>query len=84
MGQRPFARLIVPPVFKKFLAFLKSKVYYPVISGFRREVDENCALLDYDATSSGNFLQTFRDNLSVLSSGVKNIKNPEFFPFWDR
>ena len=36
-----------------------------VISGFRREVPENCALLRYYAASSGNFLQTFRDNLFV-------------------
>jgi len=34
-----------------------------VISGFRREVDETCALLDYYATSSGNSLPTFWDNL---------------------
>jgi len=37
-----------------------------VISGFRREVAENCALLGYYAASGGNFLPTFRDNLSVL------------------
>ena len=37
----------------------------------RREVGENCALLGYYAASSGNALPTFRDNLSVLSSGVK-------------
>jgi hypothetical protein len=43
-----------------------------VISGFRREVAENCALLGYYAGSSGNFLQTFRDILWVPSSGVKN------------
>jgi len=42
-----------------------------VISGFRREVDENCALLGYDAASSGNFLPMFRENLSVPSSRVK-------------
>ena len=30
---------------------------------------ENCALLGYYATSSGNFLPTFRHNLSVPSSG---------------
>jgi len=41
-----------------------------VISGFRREVDENCPLPSYCAASSGNFLPAFRDNLSVLSSGV--------------
>jgi len=32
-----------------------------VISGFRREVDENCALLGYYAARSGNFSPTFRD-----------------------
>jgi hypothetical protein len=44
------------------------------ISGVRREVDENCDLLGYYAVSSGNFLPTFRDNLSVPSSGVNNPK----------
>jgi len=39
-----------------------------VISGFRREVDENCTLLGYNAASSGNSLPTFRDNLSVPTS----------------
>jgi hypothetical protein len=41
-----------------------------VISGFRREVDENYILLGYYAASSGKFLPAFRDNLSVPSSGV--------------
>ena len=36
-----------------------------VISGFRREVDENCAVLGYCTTSSGNPLPTFRDKLLV-------------------
>ena len=40
-----------------------------VISGFRREVDENCTLLGYYAASSGNFVPAYRDNLSVPSSG---------------
>ena len=35
---------------------------------------ENCAVLGYYATSGGNFLPTFRDNLSVASSGFKNTK----------
>ena len=49
-----------------------------MISGFRREVAENRALLGYYAMSSGNFLPTFRDNLSVLSSEFKNrFLNPE-------
>ena len=36
------------------------------------EVAENCALLGYYAVGGGDFLPTFRDNLSVPSSGVKN------------
>jgi len=47
---------------------------YCVISVFRREVDENCALLGYCAAGSGNLLPTFRDNLSVSSSTVKTLK----------
>ena len=35
---------------------------------------ENCDLLGYYAASSGNFLQTFWDKLSNLSSGVKYPK----------
>jgi len=35
-------------------------------------MSENCDLLGCYAASSGNFLPTFRDNLSVSSSGVKN------------
>jgi hypothetical protein len=51
-------------------------------SGFRREVDENCALLCYYAASSGNSLPTFRGNLSTPSSKVRNLENggvAEFF-----
>jgi len=35
------------------------------ISGFRRNVDENCALLGYYAASTGDSLLTFLHNLSV-------------------
>jgi len=38
-----------------------------VISGFRREVAENCALLCYYAAFSGNSLPAFWDNLSGSS-----------------
>jgi len=38
-----------------------------VFSGFRREVDENCNLLDYYAARSGNSLPMFRNKLSVPS-----------------
>jgi len=36
-----------------------------VILGFRRDVDENYSLLCHRAASSGNYLPTFRDNLSL-------------------
>jgi hypothetical protein len=45
-----------------------------VISGFRGEVDEKCVLLGYCTTNNGKSLLTFRDNLPVPSSRVKNPK----------
>jgi hypothetical protein len=42
-----------------------------VISGFRRDIDETCALLGYSAASSVNPLPAFRDNVSVPSSRAK-------------
>jgi len=39
--------------------------YQFTISGFRTEVDGNCALLGCYAARIDNFIQTFRDNLSV-------------------
>jgi hypothetical protein len=44
-----------------------------VTSGFPREIDENCALLGSYSASSGNFLPTFRDNLSVPPSRVHKL-----------
>ena len=41
-----------------------------MISGLRLEVDDSCALLGYYAASSGNFLPTIRDNLSVQPHGT--------------
>jgi hypothetical protein len=38
------------------------------------EVDERCAFLGYYAASTGNSLPTFRDNISVASSRMKNPK----------
>jgi len=43
-----------------------------MISGFCRKADERCTLLGYYVASTGNFLQTFWDNPSDPSSGVKN------------
>ena len=41
---------------------------------------ENCAFLSYYEASSGNSLPTFRDNLSVPSSRVKNTRT--FLDSW--
>jgi len=46
-----------------------------VISGFRHEVADNCALLGYYAASSGNSLPTFRDNLSGPIFNGQEFKN---------
>jgi len=51
-----------------------STFYHQMVSGYRREVAENCALLFCYAASTGKFLLTFRDNLSVPSSGFKDLK----------
>jgi hypothetical protein len=40
-----------------------------MISGYSREIDDNCTLLGFYAASSSNFLLTFRDNLSVPQMG---------------
>ena len=45
------------------------------ILDFHSEVDENCVLLVYHAVGSGNYLPTFRDNLSAPTSRVKNQKH---------
>jgi hypothetical protein len=51
-----------------------------VISGFHREADDNRTVPGYCAASSGDYLRTFRDNLSVPSSRDKmrpiNNKGP--------
>jgi hypothetical protein len=47
----------------------------PMILGFRRVVNEICAVLGYYAASTGNSLPTFRDKVSILSSRVKKSKS---------
>ena len=60
--------------------FTKTKRERERVSGVRREVDESCALLGYYAASGFSLLPTSRNNLSVLSSGVKALD-----PWrWDR
>ena len=41
---------------------------------FRRGVDEICAVLEYYAACSGNYLKTFRDNLSDPFGRVRKFK----------
>jgi hypothetical protein len=48
-----------------------------MISGFRRDVDDICALLGYYAAPSGNPLPTLRD-VSVPFSRVKKYKTLEY------
>jgi hypothetical protein len=50
-----------------------------VIADFRSEVTENYPYLGYYAASSGNFVPTFRDNLSVPSSGSWGWDNFQSF-----
>jgi hypothetical protein len=44
---------------------------YCVISDFRSDVDEICALPRYYTAKSGNFFPTFQNNLSVPSARVE-------------
>jgi len=57
---------------------MKNASFYCVISGFRCEIGEKCALLGCYEASSGNSLPTFRDKLSVPSSRTKNPKRKIF------
>jgi len=49
-----------------------------VISGFRRDVAENCALQGHYAATNGNSLRMFLENLSVPYSGLKNTDLMQF------
>ena len=58
-----------------YMSGMRSNMHvFCVISGFRREVADICALLDYYTAYSGNSLPTFRENLSVPSWRVKKSK----------
>jgi hypothetical protein len=50
-----------------------------VISGFRRDVDEICAILGYYAAQSGSSVPTFRDSVSVPPSRVMKSKKKAGF-----
>jgi hypothetical protein len=65
----------------KFVKILNGLLFHPDCPLFcrvpRRHIlqivkSENCALLGCYADSSGNFVPTFRDNLSVPCSEVEN------------
>jgi len=57
-----------------YLALSSMMINYELclVSGFRCGVAENWALLGYYTASSGNFLKTIWDNLSVPSSRVQH------------
>jgi len=44
-----------------------------MISGFRCEVDDNCALLLYDAASDGNSLLSFQETYLTLADGTDRL-----------
>ena len=52
----------------------RKKDYECVISDFRREVNEICASVGFNKTWNGNSGPTFRDNLTVATSGAKHSK----------
>jgi hypothetical protein len=49
-----------------------------VISGFRHNVDEICALVGYYAALRGTSVPTLRENIWVISSRVKKSKEKVF------
>jgi len=53
-----------------------------VSSGFRREVAENCGILGHYTAGRGNFLPTFRGNLTVPNSGFKGSFDPQGSRQW--
>jgi len=60
----------------------KCKKSWFLISGFLHKVDESCTLLGYYPVSSGNSIPKLRDNLSALSSKVKNSKRKPVTPVY--
>ena len=56
-----------------------------LISGFRRELVKNCFLVSCNAASSGNYLPTFRDKVSVtFSKGYRSQLQGSRIPWrWD-
>jgi hypothetical protein len=64
----------VPSTRSLLLPISPFQIYFStpcMISGFRCEVDKNCAFLGYYAANSGHLLLTFRDNLTFTYPGVK-------------
>ena len=51
-----------------------------LISGFRREVDENCDLLHYYAPTSGNYLQAVRTTYRSHLEGSRIIASMKMGP----
>jgi hypothetical protein len=69
-----------PLIFKK-THWGRQYMITSLIPGFQCDVDKICALPRYFTTSSGNSLSTFRDNLSVPTSKVKQPQSWIYWPF---
>jgi hypothetical protein len=78
-GVRPGTCWRIPCVMPRRIPSTSIRIQHSwlMISGFRRDVDETCALLGYYAASCGNCLLTFRENVSVPSSRVKSPRRPQ-------
>ena len=68
IGQTLWNILICTATLLHVILRSKTKFYFRVVSGFRREIKENRSLLDYCEASSGNSSPTFRDNISPETS----------------
>jgi hypothetical protein len=74
LGRNEFMLVVYPmlPSRAQFKHLIQTLSNLCVTSGFRRNVDDICALLGFYAVCSGNSVPKFRDNLSAPSSRVKN------------
>jgi hypothetical protein len=66
MSKEDLEQQTVPPI------HLKQPLTHSDL-GFRHEADDNTAPLGYYTANSGNFVPTFRDDISVPSSRVNNF-----------
>jgi hypothetical protein len=55
-----------------------------VTAGFRRDIEENCAILEYYTALSGSFVPTFWGNLSIFKGEeVQEIEELDYMTLDD-